>query len=187
MWIHRLVCSRSAAVSRLGSVAWCYRHTPVSGSLQEPLFRASWVSKLGGRNSPGAWCGGVLQPGHARSWSTRGVLSSVCSGLHQRSGSSFRSLLSLKARGLCSEKPTETPDQAPAPTLKETGPIPGQGLFKFKELVSTQRNPHVYWLQTVSDVTGPCTGLRRSRFRLLGFWNIIFWSCIYIELSHLSR
>lgn len=173
MWIHRLVCSRSVAVSRLGSAAWRYRHTTVSGSLKEPLFNASWVSKLSGRNIPDAWCGGVLQPGHATSWSTRGVLSSVCCGLHQRSVSSFRSLLSLKARGLCSEKPTETPDQAPTPNWKETSPIPGQGLFKFKELVSTQPQTksifapaHVGRSQMFAR---PCTGLHRSRFMLLFF------------------
>lgn len=139
--IHRLVSSRYTGVNRLRSAAWRYKHTPVtvSGSVKEPLFNASWVYKLNGRNSPGAWCSGILQPGNTTSWSTRGVLSSVCCcGLHERSMSSFRSLLSLKARGLCSEKPKETPDQAPVENWKESNPIPGQGLFKFKELVSTQ-------------------------------------------------
>lgn len=138
--IHRLVSSRYTGVSRLRSAAWRHRHTPVtvSGSVKEPLFNASWVSKLNGRNSPGAWCSGMLQPGNATSWSTRGVLSSVCCGLHEKSVGGFRSLLALKARGLCSEKPTETPVQAPAENRKETSPVPGQGLFKFKELVSTK-------------------------------------------------
>lgn len=138
--IHRLVSCRYPGVNRLRSAAWRYRHTPVtvSDSVREPLFSAPWVSKLNGRNSPGAWCRGVLQPGNMTSWYTRGVLSSVCCGLHERSVRSFRSLLSLKARGLCSEKPKETPDQVPVENWKEINPIPGQGLFKFKELVSTQ-------------------------------------------------
>lgn len=130
--IHRLVSSRRSA-------AWRYRHTPVtvSGNIKEPLFNVSWVSKLSGRNSFGAWCSGIPPPGNTTSWYTRGVLSSVCCGLHERPVSSFRSLLSLKARGLCSEKPKETPDQTLVENWKETSPIPGQGLFKFKELVST--------------------------------------------------
>lgn len=147
--IHRLVSCRCAGVSRLRSAAWRYRHTPVtiSKSVREPLFSAPWVSKLNGRNSPGAWCRGVLQRGNTTSWYTRGVLSSVCCGLHERSVRSFRSLLSLKARGLCSEKPKETPDQVPAENWKETNPIPGQGLFKFKELVSTQPQLKVWSLR----------------------------------------
>lgn len=136
--IHRLVSSRSAGVSKLRSAAWRHRHAPVSGSVKEPSFKASWVFKLNGRNGPGACCAGILLPGNMTSWSTCGVLSSVYPGLRERSVGSFRSLLSLKTRGLCSEKPKETPDQSPAENWRETSPIPGQGLFKFKELVSTQ-------------------------------------------------
>lgn len=136
--IHRLVSTRSAGVSKLRSAAWRHRHAPVSGSVKEPSFKASWVLKLNGRNGPGACCTGILLPGNTTSWSTCGVLSSVYPGLRERSVGSFRSLLTLKARGLCSEKPNETPDQSPTENRKETSPIPGQGLFKFKELVSTQ-------------------------------------------------
>lgn len=151
--IHRLVSSRNSGVSRLRSAAWRHRHTPVtvSGSVKEPLFNASWVSKLNGRNSPGAWCSGIPQPGTTTPWYTRGVLSSVCCGLHERSVSGFRRLLSFKARGLCSDKPKESPDQAPVENWKETNPIPGQGLFKFKELVSTQAQ--VYSLQLMCRQT----------------------------------
>lgn len=134
--IHRLVSSRSAGVSKLRSAAWRHRHAPVSGSVKEPSFKAAWVFKHNGRNGPGACCTGILLPGNTTSWSTCGVLSSVYPGLRERSVGSFRSLLPLKARGLCSEKPKETPDQSPAENWKETSPIPGQGLFKFKELVS---------------------------------------------------
>lgn len=138
--IHRLLSSRFAGVSRIRSAAWRHRHAPVpvGGSVKEPSFSASWVSKLNGRNGPGACCTGILQLGKTTSWYTHGALSSVCRGLHERSVSSVRSLLSLKTRGFCSEKPREAPDQSPAENGKETSPIPGQGLFKFKELVSTQ-------------------------------------------------
>lgn len=138
--IHLLVSSRGGGVSRLRSVAWRYRHTPaaVSGSVKEPSFNAPWVSKLSGGPGPGVCCHGILQPGKTSPWYTRGALSSVCCGLHERSVSRFGSLLSLKTRGLCSQKPKEILDQTPAENWKETNPIPGQGLFKFKELVSTQ-------------------------------------------------
>ncbi|XP_003963893.3 cardiolipin synthase (CMP-forming) [Takifugu rubripes] len=132
--IHRLVSSRSAGVSKLRSAAWRHRHAPVNGSVKEPSFKVSWVSKLSGRNGPGTCCTGILLPGNTTSWSACGVLSSAYPGLRERSVGSFRSLLTLKARGLCSEKPKETPDQSPAENWKETSPIPGQGLFKFKEL-----------------------------------------------------
>lgn len=128
--IHLLVSSRCAGVSRLRSVAWRYRHTPaaVSGSIKEPSFNALWVSKVSGGPGPGVCCGGILQ-GKTSPWFPRGDLSPV---------SRFGSLLSLKARGFCSQKPKEILDQSPAENWKETNPVPGQGLFKFKELVSTQ-------------------------------------------------
>lgn len=61
-------------------------------------------------------------------------------GGHGRSAASFLSLLTPSgARGLCSQKVKEAappPGSSATADREEAGPIPGQGLFKFKELVS---------------------------------------------------
>lgn len=55
-------------------------------------------------------------------------------GGHGRSWGSVRSVQPSGARGLCSGKPQEKQDGSTAADRSEGGSVPGQGLFKFKEL-----------------------------------------------------
>lgn len=61
-------------------------------------------------------------------------------GGHGRSAAGLRSPLLRGARGLCSGKAEGTPDSARPGDRNQGGdPLPGEGLFKFKELVSTDQ------------------------------------------------
>lgn len=126
-----LVSARPAGVCRLDNAAWRHRHSPVTecGRLNNPLLNGFSVFRLKGTDSRVPCWSAVLRP--------HGPELSVNRGVHQRSVTGFRALRSPKARGLCSEKPGETPpDGSPAAERKEENSVPGHGLFKFKELVS---------------------------------------------------
>lgn len=135
-----LVSARDAGVCRLDTAAWRHRHTPVAECwrLKEPPLNGSRVFRHKGTDSHVACWSGIPQQLKATHWHAQGTVLSVYRGVHERSVDSFRSLLSSKARGLCSGKAKETPDSSPAADGKEDSPVPGHGLFKFKELVSTE-------------------------------------------------
>lgn len=124
---------RRAAVCGLEPASWRLAHTPVTERARctQPQVSGSYLLRFrwtDGRVS--CWSGG-LQPvnrtaGHALPYR----------GGHERSAAaSFRCVLTPGARGLCSSrKSEETPESGPVEQRGETGPEPGQGLFKFKEL-----------------------------------------------------
>ncbi|KAM3606020.1 uncharacterized protein V6R79_009377 [Siganus canaliculatus] len=125
-----LVSARAAAgVCWLEPASWRHRHTPVTDSL--------WMKRPPGHGS-GLFSGfsgpdsrvGVLQQVRAAPWHAQGTVR----GVHERSGRDFRSVLTPKVRGLCSEKTKETADGSPVGERNEGSPVPGHGLFKFKEL-----------------------------------------------------
>lgn len=142
--VRRVVSVRGAGVCRLHSAAWRPRHTvidtPVNvcGRLKEPPVSCSWVFRINEADSCIACWGGIFQRRKVTPWHAQRTVLSLCRGLHERSVTSFRSLTSSKARGLCSGNPKETPCSSPTTDRKETSSVPGQGLFKFKELVSTE-------------------------------------------------
>lgn len=150
--VRRVVSVRGGGVCRLHSAAWRHRHTvtdtPVNvcGRLKEPPVSCSWVFRINGSDSRIPCWSGIFQRRKVTLWHAQGTVLSLCRGLHERSVASFRSLQSSKARGLCSGNPKETPGGSPTTNRKETSSVPGQGLFKFKELVST-------------DVSDRCIGL----------------------------
>ncbi|XP_034407991.1 cardiolipin synthase (CMP-forming) [Cyclopterus lumpus] len=83
------------------------------------------------------WTDGPRLPGvNATPWHARGTVL-LHRGGHERSSSAAGFLYPLTpgARGLCSGKTKETPDGSPEEGRSEAGePVPGHGLFKFKEL-----------------------------------------------------
>ncbi|XP_051815664.1 cardiolipin synthase (CMP-forming) [Acanthochromis polyacanthus] len=122
---------RRAALCGFEPASWRLTHTPVlertrhtqpqvSGSC---LLRLQWTD---GRVS--CWTG-ILQRVEPAPYRGRGHEGSAAAA-------SFRCLLTPGARGLCSSsrKSEETPESVPVEQRGETGPVPGQGLFKFKEL-----------------------------------------------------
>lgn len=126
------VPARCAGVSWLEPASWRLRHTPVTECTRLKEFQVGlkWTD---GRVA--CWRG-LLQQVKQTPWDKQGT-ELLYRGGHERSAASFRSLLSPNARGLCSGKSEETPDKKP--DLGE-GAVPGHGLFKFKELVSTHRD-----------------------------------------------
>ncbi|XP_070772299.1 cardiolipin synthase (CMP-forming) [Enoplosus armatus] len=131
--VRSLVSARRAGVCWHEPASWRHRHTPVTECArlkQSPV--SSRLFRLNGTNGRVACWSGILQQVKATTWHAQ---QSFCTGGgHERSVASFRSLLSPKARGLCSGKTKETPDSSPAADQNEAGAVPGQGLFKFKEL-----------------------------------------------------
>uniref|UniRef100_UPI003AAAFC3D cardiolipin synthase (CMP-forming) n=1 Tax=Centroberyx gerrardi TaxID=166262 RepID=UPI003AAAFC3D len=135
-----LVAARSASVCRLEPASWRNRHTPVTECprLKQSVPSGSWLFRLKLRSSAcadsrGSCWSGIMPEVTPRPWHAHGTLS-LHRGGHGRSVASFRSLLSPGARGLCSGKPQEPPEGSPAADRSEAGSVPGQGLFKFKEL-----------------------------------------------------
>lgn len=133
-----LVFARGAGVCGLDTAAWRHRHIAVTecGRLKEPPVSGSWVFRLKGTDSRVACWSGIPQQIKVTPCHARGTVLSVYRGVHERSVASVRSLLSPEARGFCSGKAKETADRSPAADRNEDAPVPGHGLFKFKELVS---------------------------------------------------
>ncbi|KAM4597634.1 cardiolipin synthase (CMP-forming)-like [Polymixia lowei] len=112
-----LVAARCASVCRLEPASWRHARTPVTECVRQRRFGPSPSCK------DTRWSG--LTP--------RGTLS-LHRGGHERSVASFRSLLAPGSRGLCSGKPQQPGDGPQTADRSEASPVPGQGLFKFKEL-----------------------------------------------------
>lgn len=134
------VSARGASVCWLNTTAWRQRQTPVTNyeSPKNPLVSGFSVSRLKGVGSRLASWSGILQPVKAEPWQVQGTVLSLYPGVHERSVVRFRSVLSPKVRGLCSKKTKDTLDSFPAADPKEDSPVPGHGLFKFRELVSAR-------------------------------------------------
>lgn len=137
--IRYLVSARGAGVCRLYTAAWRYGHTPVNecGRLKEPQLNGAWFFRHKGTGNRVACLNGSLQQVKATQWHAQGTVPPAYRGVHERSVDSFRYLLSLNARGLCTGKPTDTPGSSPPSDRNDNSAVPGHGLFKFKELVST--------------------------------------------------
>lgn len=135
------VSTRGAAVCWLEPASWRHRHTPVSEGARLKLspVSGSWQIRLKGTDSRVSCWTGILQQVKATPWDARGTVPPVYPGGHARSVASFRSVVSPPARGLCSGKAEETPGSTGAGDRNEASPVPGQGLFKFKELVSAEQ------------------------------------------------
>ncbi|XP_076599861.1 cardiolipin synthase (CMP-forming) isoform X1 [Chaetodon auriga] len=130
-------CLASArGVCRLEPASWRHRHTPVTehSRLKQSPVSSSWLFSLNGTDGRVACWSGILQQVKATPWHAHGTGLPVYRGGHERSAASFRSLLLPSARGLCTGKTEEKPDSPPAADRNEVRPVPGQGLFKFKEL-----------------------------------------------------
>lgn len=134
--IRCLVSARGAGVCWLEPASWRHRHTPVTecARLKQSQVSVSWLLRFKGTDSRVACWSGILQQSHATPWHAQGPVLNVYRGGHDRSVASFRSLLSPRARGLCSGKSQETPDSPPPADRSEASQVPGHGLFKFKEL-----------------------------------------------------
>lgn len=131
------VSARGTGVCWLEPVSWRHRHTPVTdcARLKPTPVTGSWLSAAKGADSRVACWSGILQQVKATPWHAHGTVIPVFPrGGHERSVASFRSLLSPKARGLCSGKPKESPDSSPVAEQNEASAVPGHGLFKFKVL-----------------------------------------------------
>ena len=128
------VPARCAGVCRLEPALWRLGHMPVTecARFQQPQLNGSWLFGLKWAESRLACRSGILQQIKQTPWHARGTVL-VYRGGHERSAASFRPLLSLRARGLCSGKSEKAPENR-----EEGGVVPGQGLFKFKELVSVE-------------------------------------------------
>ncbi|XP_035519319.1 cardiolipin synthase (CMP-forming) [Morone saxatilis] len=126
--------ARGAAMCRLEPVSWRHALTPVNecARLRQSPVSGSWPPR--GTESRVACWSGILQQVKTTPWHAQGAVSPVYWGGHERSVAGFRSLLYPSARGLCSGKTKETPDNSPAADGNEASPVPGHGLFKFKEL-----------------------------------------------------
>ncbi|XP_044071001.1 cardiolipin synthase (CMP-forming), partial [Siniperca chuatsi] len=133
--VRSLVSARCAGVCWLEPASWRHRHTPVTecARLKQSPVSGSRLFRLKGTDSRVACWSGILQQVKARPWHAQETVL-LYRGGQERSVASFRSLLSPKARGLCSGKTKETPDSSPVADGNEASPVPGHGLFKFKEL-----------------------------------------------------
>ncbi|KAM7408329.1 hypothetical protein PAMA_002163 [Pampus argenteus] len=128
------VSARCAGAYWLERASWRHVHTPViegARSVQPPVS-GSWISGLR-TDSRVARGSRILQQVKQTPWYAHGN-HLLYRGGHERSAAGFRYLLSSGARGLCSGKHKETPDSSPAADRTEAAPVPGHGLFKFKEL-----------------------------------------------------
>uniref|UniRef100_UPI0037E81687 cardiolipin synthase (CMP-forming) n=1 Tax=Semicossyphus pulcher TaxID=241346 RepID=UPI0037E81687 len=131
-----LASARCAGVCWLEPASWRHRHTPVTeyAKVKQSPVSGTWLLRHKGTDSRGACWSGILQQVKTSPWQAQGTVFPVYRGGHERSVASFRSLLSPNSRGLCSGKTNETPESSPAADRNEATPVPGQGLFKFKEL-----------------------------------------------------
>ncbi|XP_070697653.1 cardiolipin synthase (CMP-forming) [Pempheris klunzingeri] len=131
-----LSSSRRADVCWLEPASWRRRHTPVTecARLKQSPLSGSWLLRLKGTDSSAACCRGILQQLKGTPRHEQAALLPVARGGHERLVPSFRSLLCPTARGLCSGNAKETPESPTAADRSEASAVPGQGLFKFKEL-----------------------------------------------------
>ncbi|XP_068597435.1 cardiolipin synthase (CMP-forming) isoform X2 [Brachionichthys hirsutus] len=116
--------------------SWRRKHAPVNESSRPKHSSVSglWHPGLRGMEClAGCWTGDLRQVNASR-LHAQGTVHPVHRGLHERTVSGFRSLLSPASRRLCSGKPKETTGSSLEADRKETSTVPGQGLFKFKEL-----------------------------------------------------
>lgn len=118
---------RCAGVCRLVPPKWLLGQPPatVSARLTQPRLSGSWVFKLKWTDCRSSCVQRVKPSG----------LAQVSLLVHQRgverSAAGLRPLLLPRARGLCSKKTEETHGKSAA---SDRDTVPGQGLFKFKEL-----------------------------------------------------
>lgn len=128
--VRGLVSARCVSACWLERPSWRHRRAPVPARFSP--VGGSWVLRLKGTDTRAVFWAGKLH----------NVEHTTCQPLlphrggHGRSAVDFRSFLSNGARGLCSRNSKETPDSPPAAEQNEAAPVPGEGLFKFKELVS---------------------------------------------------
>ncbi|KAM4600027.1 cardiolipin synthase (CMP-forming) [Fundulus diaphanus] len=122
---------RWTGVCRLGPGIWRLGQPPatVSARLTQPRLSGSWLFKLKWTDCRGACFSRSIQGGK-RSGLARGSALVHRGGLG-RSAAAWRPLSLPGGRGLSSKKTEEAPD-SPAAADKDT--VPGEGLFKFKEL-----------------------------------------------------
>lgn len=107
----------------LEPASWRLRHTPVI------VERASLKPPQVSRVFPDSRV--VVQQGKHSPWSAR-LLFLLHRGGREKLATGFRCRLTPRARGLCTGKPEETPGASEG--KDGGGTVPGQGLFKFKEL-----------------------------------------------------
>ncbi|XP_008296217.1 cardiolipin synthase (CMP-forming) [Stegastes partitus] len=126
---------RRAAVCGLEPASWRLAHTPVPERARctQPPVSGSCLLRLRWTDGRVSCWSGILQQVNR----THGCALQYRGG-HERSAAatSFRCVLTPGARGLCSssKKSEETPESGPVEQRGDTGAVPGQGLFKFKEL-----------------------------------------------------
>lgn len=132
------VSSRGTAICCLEPASWRHARTPVTEQFARPrrsLTSCSWPLVVKATDSRVECWSSIFQqvkptPGHA---------GPVYRGGHERSAARWQTLgLLPQARGLCTGASKETQQTGPVPEQKEAGTVPGHGLFKFKELVSSQ-------------------------------------------------
>lgn len=157
-----LVSARSAPVCLLEPVSWRLRYTPVTefARLKRPPVSGSYLARLKGTDSRVACWSGVLQQGKQTPWHVQGPIP-MTQGGHERHAASFRFLLSPRARGLCSGKTDEKPDTSTGEERGDSGTVPGHGLFKFKELVSTEVTGVWTSQKGVGTVDACCTTINK--------------------------
>ncbi len=134
------VSARGTGARWLEPASWRRRHTPVTecAKLKQSPVSGLWLFRLKGTESRVSCWSGLLQQAKATPWHTQETVIPVYRGGRGSSLAGFRSLQCPKARGLCSGKTKETPDSSPATGRDGASPVPGHGLFKFKELVSVK-------------------------------------------------
>nr|XP_057915057.1 cardiolipin synthase (CMP-forming) [Doryrhamphus excisus] len=124
-----LLSARCAAACRLEEASWRHKRTPVTAARlsQSTTGSSSWSFGLRGADSRLPCC--LIPRGVAQlsTWRLCGDVL-VHHGGHSRFAVNFRSLLATGARGIC-DKNNKRPDGP-----SKDPPVPGQGLFKFKEL-----------------------------------------------------
>ncbi|XP_026165593.1 cardiolipin synthase (CMP-forming) [Mastacembelus armatus] len=132
-----VVSARCAGVCRLEPPSWRHRHTPapVCTRLKPSQVSGSCLLRLKGTNTRVSCWTGIFHQVKPAAWHVQEPVP-VHQGGHERSAGGFRSALTPIVRGLCSGKTKETPDNCTGAEGTEASPVPvpGQGLFKFKEL-----------------------------------------------------
>ncbi|TKS86070.1 Cardiolipin synthase (CMP-forming) [Collichthys lucidus] len=120
-----LLSARGAGVCGLEPASWRHTHTPVNecARLKQPPVSGSCLFRL---SRVACW------QVKATPWHAQGNVLHVHRGGHERSVARFRAALAPQARALCTGKTEKTPESNPEQS--EASPVPGQGLFKFKEL-----------------------------------------------------
>ncbi|XP_053291823.1 cardiolipin synthase (CMP-forming) [Pleuronectes platessa] len=125
-----VVSARGSVVCGLEPASWRLSRTPVTECARRPQVSGAWLVRLHGTDSQASCWTGLLHPGaRYRPGAT---------GLHR--GGQQRSLLISRcspppeARGLCTGNAKEKPGSPPAADRPEASTVPGQGLFKFKQL-----------------------------------------------------